>query len=124
MDSLKEFIQVFKGEANKDNFSELMEKMFKSSERLQEELKTASPEKRKEVFALISALKTSLEQKQEQLFAKLGMNEQQFVQHINNPANFSKEQWEILEPARAYLKTNQTQKPKRKRAQKAHWLVS
>ncbi len=88
-----------------DKLQGLIQDTLKTFQELQEKLNSPDPRHREQAMDTALALKAALEEQTAALCHSIGMHPTELARFVENPANFSKEEWEALGAAKADLET-------------------
>ncbi|NNM44190.1 MAG: hypothetical protein HKM07_07595 [Chlamydiae bacterium] len=98
-DHFEKLLQIFvKGREEKDlDLSALLKETSAFFEEAQKELKTASPDDQKIIFAMIDEMYEKLQSESKRISEKTGMTEEQLMAFSENPKNYSPDQWRDIQ---------------------------
>lgn len=82
---------------NKNLLGDLVRQAVGFCEKIKEIVKTADADTKASLSKELSDLKAFLSSETSRLSKKMGLTEEEFVRHNENPENFSKEQWAALQ---------------------------
>ncbi len=80
--------------------SDLMTQAFSVCEKIKEVLKEAGPQETKDLNKLMTNFREFLSVETKRLSKKMNLTEEQLARHNENPENFSKEQWIVMQAIR------------------------
>ena len=100
IEELKRRIKKSIDSPNKEQISILMKQAFNVCETLKAMLKTGSVEERLQITELTKEFRAFIAQESKRMADKAGMSQEAFVKKHEDPANFSKEQWNIMQNIR------------------------
>jgi len=92
-------VQVKRGIAtnNKEEIAALLRQAFSLCEKIKELLKTADQEQKQSLNKTMKDLKAFLAQEISLLSKKMGLSEDELARYNENPENFTKEQWMVMQ---------------------------
>lgn len=136
-DLMEKMAKVFKTpeQFSLENIEGLVHETLKFFSELKTKLESPNEKVREEAMNTAMALKTQLEEQALALCDSIGMDPQSLEKFINTSANFSSEEWQIMEKAKNELAGYQNEiaakgnlssqsTPKKKRSPAKEWLVS
>jgi hypothetical protein len=91
------------GQFTPENMESLIRETVEFFNELKTKLQSPDEKVREEATQVASALKTKLEEQAVALCESLGMDPKVLEAYINTPANFSTEEWQAMEKAKAEL---------------------
>jgi hypothetical protein len=116
------------------NFQSTVANAIRFSEKLQEVYKNGSQEEKEQIHDILDEMREKISQETKKLYESLGLTEEELVAYIDNPDNFSAEEWALLQDANkklensrkefAYRKQPQIKKSKGKLVSKKEWIHS
>jgi hypothetical protein len=92
-------VQIKRGIAsnNKDEIAELLKQAFSLCEKIKDLLKTADQEQKQSLNKMMQDLKAFLAREVSSLSKKMGLSEDELARYNENPENFTKEQWMVMQ---------------------------
>lgn len=116
-----------------EKLQDLIQETLKTFQELQTQIQSTDPREREKAVDLAMSLKASLEEQTLSLCQSIGMNPQELAKFVENPSNFSKEEWEALGAAKADLdafkqQLSSSEEPrtaplKKKKASEKSWIA-
>lgn len=95
---LKMFSSTSEGKPVK--LEEILQSSLGLFEQLKEKLQEGNPEQKAELSRLLKDMHTKLTTEAEALIKKSGMKEEDLLAFNENPANFTKDQWAVMQEAK------------------------
>lgn len=103
-EEFKKLIQMLQSpDITKIKVEEATKLMMDFFQKLQTEMQQASPEERVELVAKMNEMYKRLLQSTHQISQRLGLNEQDLMNYVSNPQNFTPEQWKEMQDAQKML---------------------
>lgn len=98
-DHFEKLLQVFvKGAQGKElDLTTLLKETTAFFEEAQKELKSASPEEQKVIFAMMDEMYKKLQEESDRISEKTGMTEEQLMAFSENPRNYTPDQWREIQ---------------------------
>ncbi len=92
-------VQIKRGIAtnNKEEIAELLKQAFSLCEKIKELLKTADQDQKQSLNKMMQDLKAFLAHEVSNLSKKMGLTEDELARYNENPENFTKEQWMVMQ---------------------------
>ena len=111
-----------------ENMERLIQETLSFFYEMQEKLESNDPKVKEEAMALAEALKTKLEEQAKILCEANGMDPSKLENYLEEPSNFSEEEWKAIEQAKsdiAFLQQDlkPEKKPKKKKKAAKEWLI-
>lgn len=125
-ESLVSFLSELAGpKADLKKLDKLIQLSSRALELLQLKSKTSDPKKLEEVNEAMSECQNELTQEYEKLLAQLGLNKGDLERYVQDPQNFSHNQWEMIQNFRGTLEKQAQVRPQpelKEKASKRHSL--
>jgi len=99
---LSYFTQISEGKPV--NLNEMVQEFLIFFDKLKLQLKTADEAQKKEIFALMNDMHKKLLAETKKISEKTGMSDDQLLKFIENPGNFSPDQWQTIQDAKEKMR--------------------
>jgi hydroxymethylglutaryl-CoA reductase len=99
---LSYFTQISEGK--QVNLNEMVKEFLVFFEKLKQELRIADEAQKREIFALMNDMHKKLLAETKKISEKTGMTDDQLLKFIENPSNFSPDQWQTIQEAKTKMK--------------------
>ena len=116
-----------------EQFSSILRFSMQLADKIKEKLVYGKEEEKQEIFELIEDLKNKVKQETKKICTDLGLSEEDLFFFMNNPNNFSEEEWNIMKEAKDFVEKEgyslpqekkTSPKKRKKRSKKSQWIQS